>query len=466
MPRQVFDVELFEGVKPPLGTNTKSSTPPLSGSSTIRVQQTRAERYRLQNSARDLLLWKGKTEGLEYPANFHRTAKCIHVRIGSNVGIHRSNEHNKAFYSGLTVCGSVWSCPVCAAKIQERRRTEIAQGFDWAYANDKKMIMVTFTIPHYANQKLTELISKMRKAFTGLRAGNPWTKITQRVGYVGLIRSLEVTLGENGWHPHTHEAWIVDKETDTEALRDRIAARWLTMCKRSGIVSKSAESAFLARSVNIMDNCSTSDYLAKQDDSRNWGIDRELASASSKKSRSVKGFHPFGLLAEHAEGGEGRKDAGARFIEYATTMRDKRCRQIFWSPNLKKLVGLDDKTDEQLAEEKEDRADLLGLLDADQWRLIIKYQAKSDVLDAAESGGWGAIMTLIASLKLRAPEPTPEPITTPKPMPEPLASVNHLLSLDAYLSASSGVRSAALIRCAKLSVTQAMIDRCHPSDST
>lgn len=447
-----------------LGTNTKSSTPPPKIDLISRVQQTRAERYRLQNSARDLLLWKGQGEGLEYPANFHRTAKCLHVRTGSNVGVHLSNEHNKAFMSGLAVCGSVWSCPVCAAKIQERRRIEIAQAFDWAYTNNKKVIMVTFTIPHYANQRLVELITKMRAAFSGLRAGNPWVRITQRVGYIGLIRSLEVTLGENGWHPHTHEAWIVDKETDTEALRDRVAARWLTMCKRAGIVAKSAEASFLARSVNIMDNCSTSDYLAKQDDSRNWGIDRELASASSKKSRSPKGFHPFGLLAEHAEGGEGRKDAGARFIEYATTMRDKRCRQIFWSADLKKLVGLEDKQDEELAEEQTDKADLLGLLDADQWSLIIKCQAKSDVLDAAENGGWDAIMTLIDRLKSRTPAPTTEPITTQKSMPEPSAPASHLLSLDAYLSASSGVRSAALIRCAKPSLTQAMIDRFYPSD--
>ncbi|MFM9654002.1 hypothetical protein ACKI1S_49690, partial [Streptomyces galilaeus] len=79
------------------------------------------------------------------------------------------------------------------AKIQERRRVEIAQGFDWAYANNKKIIMVTFTIPHYVNQRLAELITKMREAFSGLRAGKPWANITKRVGYGGLIRSLEIT---------------------------------------------------------------------------------------------------------------------------------------------------------------------------------------------------------------------------------------------------------------------------------
>ena len=29
--------------------------------------------------------------------------------------------HGKAYYQGLMACGSVWTCPVCAAKIAERR---------------------------------------------------------------------------------------------------------------------------------------------------------------------------------------------------------------------------------------------------------------------------------------------------------------------------------------------------------
>ncbi len=68
-----------------------------------------------------------------------------------------SKEHKKAFYTGLAVCGSVWSCPVCTAKIQERRRLEISKGMDKAYESGLKCVMVTLTFPHMSFQKLDDL---------------------------------------------------------------------------------------------------------------------------------------------------------------------------------------------------------------------------------------------------------------------------------------------------------------------
>ena len=96
-----------------LGNNTKSATPPLDERRII--QEKRAERYRIQGIARLLFGREGKREGLERTFDYHRTAKCLHTRIGE-VGIKVSKEHKKAFYTGLAVCGSVWSCPVCTAK--------------------------------------------------------------------------------------------------------------------------------------------------------------------------------------------------------------------------------------------------------------------------------------------------------------------------------------------------------------
>ena len=42
--------------------------------------------------------------------------------------------HNKAFYQGLMSCGGIWTCPVCAAKISERRRQELKQAIEAAQA--------------------------------------------------------------------------------------------------------------------------------------------------------------------------------------------------------------------------------------------------------------------------------------------------------------------------------------------
>jgi hypothetical protein len=58
-----------------------------------------------------------------------------------------SIEFNRAHYKGLQTCGSVWLCPCCASKIEERRRLEIVQVFVWALKEhlDSFLFMNTFS---------------------------------------------------------------------------------------------------------------------------------------------------------------------------------------------------------------------------------------------------------------------------------------------------------------------------------
>jgi hypothetical protein len=365
-----------------LGNNTKSATPPKDDSKIIREK--RAERYRIQGIARILFGREGHRKKLEHPFNYHRTAKCLHTRIGE-VDVKLSKEHKKAFYTGLAVCGSVWSCPVCTAKIQERRRLEISKGMDKAYESGLKCVMVTLTFPHMSFQKLDDLMERQRDALKKLRSGNPWSKVKAKAGFKGLIRSLELTYGENGWHPHTHEIWIMDSTTNAEWLEKEILKRWESACKRAGLLDESKVEAFRKHAVDVKDNASNSDYLAKQDDSNHWGADREIAKASTKSGKK-KGVHPFQFLVEFDNGNE---ESGERWIEYSKVMKGKR--QIFWSHGLKDWAELDEKTDEELALEQEDSADSLGLLTKDQWSIVLKHDARAIILNCAEVGGRKAI---------------------------------------------------------------------------
>lgn len=362
----------------PLGNNPESSPPPNGNAEKIRA--TRSDRYRLQGVARGLLWNEGVKAGLEYPANFHKTIKCAHVRLGDQVAVKRSVEHGKAFFSGLVTCGKP-GCPVCAAKIQERRREEIAHAFDWAYSLGKKVVMVTFTFPHYAWQKLKELLSGQAGAFTRLRRGKVWDRFKSRVGFDGLIRSLEVTHGDSGWHPHTHEAWIVDKVADADYIRGLVSERWLRMCQKEGLVPAGKEAAFLEHAVDVMDNCSTSDYFAKNDDSRHWGADRELAGGASKKGKK-SGRHPFQLLSDFDDGDD---KSGQLYLEYCDGIKGRA--QIFWSRGLKDRVGINDKTDEELAAEQTDQAVDVAMLSKEDWACVVAHKAKSQILDLAEVGG-------------------------------------------------------------------------------
>lgn len=324
--------------------------------------------------------------GYEHPADAHRVCKCRRVQIGA-VQVLQSHQHGAAHYGGLIVCGSAWACPVCAAKIAERRRAEIAQAFDYAYnrLGGKKVVMVTLTFPHTAWQQLGPMLKQQSTALQKLRAGEPWRRVKDRVGYVGLIRSLEITHGANGWHPHTHECWIVDRDTDAAALRDTITRRWSASCRRAGILEPESEPDFERHAVHVMDWASDSDYLQKQDQSRNWGADREIASGSTKRSA---GRSPFALLDDASQGD---KQAAMLFRDYVLATKGRA--QVYWSRGLKAAVGVDDKTDEQLAEEQQDTADVLALMTTSHWRVVLSEDARATILDLAEDGGWHALAT-------------------------------------------------------------------------
>lgn len=368
----------------------------------------RVERFRLLSVARSVFIGAGQRAGLEHAHNFHRTAKCKAVNRGL-VSVNLDPKHKAASFGGLVTCGSVWTCPVCSVKIQERRRAEIQQGIDWAYASGFQPVMVTLTFPHGRHDKLGRLLEQQADALRRMRGGKQWVGVKEDLGYQGLIRSLEVTLGENGWHPHVHELWMLSKHTtrfnspaeeveaEVEAIRLKVLARWEAACVAAGLLVPAKVEDFRKYGIHVKGWCSAGDYLAKQDDSRNWGVDREMAKATSKAENKVKGLHPFALLAKVA-GGDRR--AGRLFLAYALAIKGKR--QLFWSPGLKARVGLGEKTDEQLAEEERENADVLGLISSPDWHLILRQEKRAAVLDAAELGGWPAVLTLVESLRRRA----------------------------------------------------------------
>lgn len=382
-----------------LGTYASSITPCPSDAAKPDTRErdiiatNRAERYRLLSAARTILVAAGRRAGIDYPHNFHRTAKCKFIQRGSDdVSVYIAPAHGAAFYTNLVTCGSVWACPICAAKVQERRREEISQAVDWCYKSGYQAIMVTLTFPHQNCHKLRDLIEQQAKALQRLRSGQPWERFKSSANFQGMIRALELTHGSSGWHPHTHELWFVKKDADAEDMKKEITKRWESACIRAGLLSLDKAAAFREYAVNVKGNCSNSDYLAKQDDSKNWGVDREIAKASTKAGKE-KGLHPFGLLARAADGD---RRSGRLFLIYSIAMKGRR--QLVWSVGLKERIGLRDISDEIVAEESTEVANLLGMLSSEDWRLVRAVEARAQVLRAAEQGGWKSIQRLLASL--------------------------------------------------------------------
>lgn len=378
-----------------LGITAKSSPPPTRE---MGASAARAEKYGALHQAR---IWIGRRVNamhpeVQYPGEIFRTFDCRNVRTSCMVEV-RHTTGMAANYRNLATCGSVWACPVCASRIQERRRLELEHLVEWAADQGLQAIMVTFTFPHTGFDSLGDLLARQADAFKRFRRGSPFARLKASIGFQGLVRSLEVTHGlTNGWHPHTHELWLVSPAVGQE-IRARLVELWERACIAAGLLDPADQSkvyAFRQHSVDVRLNASSGDYLAKQDSSRKWGITHEVAKATSKAGKA-KGVHPHEFLVRMAKGDE------ARYFEYLEAMKGKR--QLFWSPGLKDRCGLDEVSDDDLALGGDD-ADLLGNLNQDEWDFIRAKRLAALVLDAAEIGGFDLILRFLKRRGYKPPD--------------------------------------------------------------
>lgn len=368
-----------------LGIYTKSTSPldPLNTPESQYARGLRAERYRAQDSIKSLFVRRGGFDqtvmSLENYNSLPRVVKCHSVRIKPTVTIKKHPDHARAFYSGLAVCGSVWDCPICSARILEKRRQEIAIAVNWAYDNGFKVVMVTFTTPHYSFQTCEDLLGKFSKALNNLKSGKAWDKYKKSVGWQGSIRGLETLYGVNGWHNHTHELWIVSKNLDTKDLKTKVLDRWYKACDKLGLIPEGKKKAFMSHSVDVIDNASASDYLAKHDDKKNlsWGVDKELTKPLSKASK--ESYHPFQLAYLNSIG---FRAFGDLFAEYSKAFKGKS--SVFWSRGLKEKIGLLEKDDEELAKQETEKAADIISLEHFAWAIVKNYKARFLMLDKTE----------------------------------------------------------------------------------
>jgi hypothetical protein len=349
----------------------------------------RVQRFALQSVARSIL-----------PDS--RTAKCLRIRAhASDVQVWKSKEHGTASYGGLQTCGSVWTCPVCSAKIAERRRVELLEAMELHKAQGGTVSLLTLTTPHQRGDVLADLLAQQGKALQSFLRDKSVRKVFAEMGYLGQVRALEVTHGrksakDNGWHPHFHILQfhqVKGSEADRKDWTARLYLRWVAYCQKAGLGTPS-----FAHGIKLDDGMKASQYVTK------WGLEDEMTKGHTKKAKAG-GESPFDLLrAVMADRQD--KQAWALFQEFAACFKFKR--QLSWSNGLKARFFVDEKTDEQLSEEKDDRATLLGLLTVDQWRDVLKLDLRGPLLEIASKGGWEAVQRLLHFVDGARDRPPPD----------------------------------------------------------
>lgn len=350
---------------PPLGIVTKSAStfPPNDQTEQSRITESRALMWKLKAVVNGLL-----------PGS--RTSKCFRHMSGDYVGIHQNPDTKHCRYTKLRVCGRVWPCPICARRITEQRRKDLAQATDVARSQGETVLMVTQTFSHGLGDDLKESLAKLRKAQRYFTSGRAAENLRNKYQLDGTIRALELTFGRNGWHPHSHTLWFIKGDKINRLrLKRELFCLWWKACKKVGL--KTSYKHGLDVSGNEKD---VSTYIAK------WGIETEMTKSNLKTGHKKDSVTPWGMLNHIAEGGAKSALYSAMFVVYAEAMHGHS--QLYWSRGLRERLTVVDISDEDIAKEGIDEkpADIiLAQLNINEWVPITRYNLESTLLQLAEA---------------------------------------------------------------------------------
>ena len=301
----------------------------------------------------------------------HRTAQCLWsvVSATKSVQVSLDIEANRARYNNLRVCGRVWPCPFCSAKISERRAAELAGAMAIAKAQGLKVALLTCTVPHVVQDGLKTLLAGLLKAwraFVGDRVGKG---IRADLGLVGTIRNVEATHGANGWHPHFHCLVFYKTAVDLVEIESRWSAHWQHVCVKAGLRRPSDE-----HGLTLQNGDFAAAYVSK------WGLEHELTKSMHKTGRKG-GRTPFDILRDY-EKGEQKEENAILFREFVAAFHG--VQQLHWSHGLKKLLAVEEISDEEMALHEDERPTrLICELDNGQWKSVRQYY-RATLLTLAE----------------------------------------------------------------------------------
>lgn len=295
----------------------------------------------------------------------------------------------KAHWSGISVCGSVWTCPVCSTKVQLSRRDEVKQ----ALRNHRKAggssLLATLTFRHGPRDPLADTLANFSKALSRMKASRAYKRIRDALGMVGTIRTLEITHGRNGWHPHVHEIWLMEGAPtldQVKACEGELFDLWAKYCVRYGL-GRPTRSHGVRLDVNDEDGNgdAVGSYLTK------WAkeLTGHMAKASSNAGRSS-----WAILRDLSDKWT-FKDSQL-WKEYADATKGRA--MLYWSPGLKDALGIIDQDDQTLAEaEPKEVVDLL-LVSRGEFYAVVRQKAQAQVLEAMEKLGKEGAATLVQML--------------------------------------------------------------------
>src|SRR4051795_12828238 len=305
-------------------------------------------------------------------------AKTVNGLGGPILRVSGEGDERIAGYAGLVTCGSVWACPCCSAKIAARRAEELSAVMRTVLTSGGSASLITLTMRHHSGHKLKDLWQALSAAWRGVISGKQWIADQELGGLLGWVRVVEATHGRNGWHLHVHALVCWDRSVSLALAQDigyRMWQRWSRVLERKGLSSWKHRGGVDVRMATLQ-----SDNLAHYFNK----LAREVTYSHMKEARG--GRSPFKILTDGLETGDA--DDLDLWTEWEQASYGRR--QLTWSlgaHDLRKLADLGaEQSDEEIAEEDLAGEDLIALPHP-TWRVLLRAELTTDLLDAAELAG-------------------------------------------------------------------------------
>ena len=306
--------------------------------------------------------------GLQDKTTKRRLCNCGRVRASNAfTPILRTNANTGSSYlSGVQHCGYAQYCPVCGAKVANVRAKEIGKAVDTAFERGNGVYMLTFTVPHEQEHTLKELRELITGAYSYVNSGRAWLTDVADFDILGQIRATEVTNGyfkrfhNHGWHPHLHLLIFTDKPLENPGqLHSRLFARWQKYVVSQGYDKPTQDGTRLDP---ITTQRGVGRYLSKLA----VNVGNELTRSDLKKGRNG-GATIWEVLWTACATDD--PALWALWFEWESVMDGVQlCR---WSNGLKQCYGINELTDQEIAEQEEAFTHSRSLTET-EWELISK----------------------------------------------------------------------------------------------
>lgn len=331
-------------------------------------------KYRLLDYNRHLL--PGESEDPK-ARDLHRNIKrCMaYIRKDSSTANVIKTDTGTFRWDRLGLCGSVWACPVCAEIKRGRKAEEIKAVVDSHVAAGGYVLLVTGNAPHKATDSGPVLFNRMKAAEVSFHKDRRIRAIKARIGFIEAIKVWEHTYGlENGWHPHFHQLWFLERQVEPDVLAGELFPRWANYLVKRGLGWPSQQA------IDVREGMGAGGYVSKM----GLSLSKEMTRGVFKTARDGQRFGPFDLLNYAGMNYPAEVWALDRWLEYIVMTSGKHFVSRY--PILKARYCVADTDEDDLLEEDQDDWILIMSFGKDEFANIVRGGLRGKVLKWLKSG--------------------------------------------------------------------------------